>query len=72
LHSKDAIKFNQLLPLLSSCGWVLCREQEVDAQLRALRMSELPATLEPEQLQALLQQCRQMQATASLSAATLN
>jgi hypothetical protein len=35
------------------------REQEVDAQLRALRMSELPDKLQPEQLQALLQQCRQ-------------
>ncbi|WIA40445.1 hypothetical protein OEZ86_013802 [Tetradesmus obliquus] len=47
------------------------REQEVDAQLRALRISELPATLEPEQLQALLQQCRQIQAAAYSSAASL-
>jgi hypothetical protein len=34
-------------------------------------MSELPDKLQPEQLQALLQQCRQMQAAGS-SAVTLS
>jgi hypothetical protein len=35
------------------------REHELDAKLRALKTSELPATLQPEQLQALLQEASQ-------------